>query len=129
MELAKAYDLLLKMGVKQAYDYVEKRGQEKRTTLIHRIDPVSKEVVDLMRSMSTNGAHHSPKLDRLTSILKQHFKDATADTRVIIFTSYRESVKDIVRALREVPAGADTACKIKVAEFVGQGDSTSGKKA
>ena len=128
MELAKAYDLLLKMGVKQAYDYVEKRGQEKRTTLIHRIDPVSKEVVDLMRSMSTNGAHHSPKLDRLTSILKQHFKDATADTRVIIFTSYRESVKDIVRALREVPAGADTACKIKVAEFVGQGDSTTGKK-
>ena len=128
MELAKAYDLLLKMGVKQAYDYVEQRGQEKRTTLIHRIDPVSKEVVDLMRSMSTNGAHHSPKLDRLTSILKKHFKDATADTRVIIFTSYRESVKDIVRVLREVPAGADTACKIKVAEFVGQGDSTSGKK-
>jgi Fanconi anemia group M protein len=128
MELSKAYELLLKFGSKQAYEYVEKRGEMRNTTLIHRQDAVSKELVDLLRSMSSNGAHHSPKLDRLTSILKQHFKEATADTRVIIFTSYRESVKDIVRALREVPAGADTACKIKVAEFVGQGDSTAGGK-
>ena len=128
MELSKAYELLLKFGSKQAYEYVEKRGEGRNTTLIHRQDAVSKELVDLLRSMSSNGAHHSPKLDRLTSILKQHFKQASADTRVMIFTSHRESVKDIVRALREVPAGADTACKIKVAEFVGQGDSTAGGK-
>ena len=128
MELSKAYEFLLKLGAKAAFDYVEKRGAERNTTLLHRGDPVSKELVDLLRSMSSNGAHHSPKLDKLTSILKQHFKEATADTRVIIFTSYRESVKDIVRALREVPAGADNACRIKVAEFVGQGDTASGKK-
>lgn len=128
MELSKAYDLLLKLGAKDAYEYCERRGAEKQSTLIHRTDQVSREVVDLLRSMSCNGAHHSPKLDRLTSILKHHFKESTADTRVIIFTSYRTSVKDIVRALRDVPAGADTACKIKVAEFVGQGDTAAGKK-
>ena len=129
MELSKAYELLLKYGAKSAYDYIDKRGRDKSNTLVHRSDPVSVELVDLIRSMSSNGAHHSPKLDRLTSILKQHFRDATADTRVIIFTSYRESVKDIVQALREVPAGEDTACKIKVAEFVGQGDTgATGKK-
>lgn len=128
MELSRTYEFLLKLGAKAAFDYVEKRGAEKNTTLLHRGDQVSKELVDLLRSMSSNGAHHSPKLDKLTSILKQHFKEATADTRVIVFTSYRESVKDIVRALREVPAGADNACRIKVAEFVGQGDTASGKK-
>ena len=114
MELSKAYELLLKYGAKSAYDYIDKRGRDKSNTLVHRSDPVSVELVDLIRSMSSNGAHHSPKLDRLTSILKQHFRDATADTRVIIFTSYRESVKDIVQALREVPAWGGDANKVNV---------------
>jgi Fanconi anemia group M protein len=129
MELSKAYELLLKYGAKNAYEYIDKRGRDKSNSLVHRRDPVAVELVDLIRSMSSNGAHHSPKLDRLTSILKQHFRHAKADTRVMIFTSHRESVKDIVQALREVPAGADNACKIKVAEFVGQGDTgATGKK-
>jgi len=128
MEISKSYELLLKYGSNQAYDYLKSRAQVHSNSLMLSKNQVAIEMVDIMRSMSANGAHHSPKLDVLTSIIKNHFKHATADTRVIVFTSYRESVKDIVRALREVPAGLENACKIKVAEFIGQGDSAAGKK-
>lgn len=128
MELTKSYELLLRYSPGAAYDYMEKRAKVNSNSLLHSRNQVAIEIGDMLRSMSTNGAHHSPKLDRLTTIIKNHFKHATADTRVIIFTSYRQSVQDIVRALREVPAGADTACKIKVAEFIGQSDAAAGKK-
>ena len=125
---------------------------------------VMRNVKDMLQSMAGNGAHHSPKMVRLEQIIRRHFAKNDPNTRIIVFTSFRDSVHDIVRALREVtvggridavgeptakagkgqksltdmfkktednakPADADanhTESRIKVAEFIGQGDTTRG---
>ena len=108
-----------------------------------------------------------PKMVRLEQIIRKHFAKNDPNTRVIVFTSFRDSVHDIVRALREVTVGGridavgepkkkaengqksltdmfknanvgednkkpansnpnHTESRIKVAEFIGQGDTTRG---
>ena len=129
--------------------------------------PVMHNVRDMLSSMAGNGAHHSPKMVRLEQIIRKHFAKNDPNTRVIVFTSFRDSVHDIVRALREVTVGGridavgepkkkaengqksltdmfkianvgednkkpansnpnHTESRIKVAEFIGQGDTTRG---
>ena len=129
--------------------------------------PVMRNVKDMLSSMAGNGAHHSPKMVRLEQIIRKHFAKNDPNTRVIVFTSFRDSVHDIVRALREVTVGGridavgepkkkaengqksltdmfkianvgednkkpansnpnHTESRIKVAEFIGQGDTTRG---
>ena len=124
-------------------------------------------VKHMLSSMAGNGAHHCRKMVWLEPIIRKHFVKNDPNTRVIVFTSFRDSVHDIVRALREVTVGGridavgepkkkaengqksltdmfkianvgednkkpansnpnHTESRIKVAEFIGQGDTTRG---
>lgn len=77
----------------------------------------------MLRSCAHKGANHSPKLDKLAAVVLEHFQchaGATA-TRAIVFTTFRESVRDIVARLDKVGP------LIKATEFVGQGSSKAGK--
>ena len=164
-----------------AVDYVNDNSNKGYVASLFQQSPVMQEALDMMRSMAGRGAHHSPKLGRLTQIIRGHFTNNSTATRAIVFTSFRDSVHDIVRALQEVKVGGpsaaarlglappevdpgkgqgtitsmfsaanssgggsggnkegssgrahnhfasgDTACRIKVAEFIGQGDTSRG---
>lgn len=66
-----------------------------------------------------------PKLDYLVNVLLQHFMESEengrTDTRVMVFSSYRDSAEEIVRALKQHEP------QIKPHIFVGQSDSKSGQ--
>ena len=172
--IARLNALLSGYSAQQAVDYVEDQNTKGYIGALFGASPVMREVLDMLRSMAGHGAHHSPKLARLTQIIRRHFATNNPATRAIVFTSYRDSVRDIVRALREVTVttgggnnlgpgdplvdpekgqktvtgmfsaasgsgggSGDTAgvppevpdgaeCRIKVAEFIGQGDSSKG---
>ena len=171
-----------------AVDYAAGVADRPQVQALMRENTTYIEAMEMLRSMAGKGAHHSPKLARLTQILRRHFATSDAGSRVIVFTSFRDSVHDIVRALREVTlakgplepdapqvdpgkgqgtitgmfhaanGGGDggggggvgskgggfeedggvgylpgvgeaddgTGCRIKVAEFIGQGDTSRG---
>jgi Fanconi anemia group M protein len=173
---------LLGFSAQMAVDYVDAQSDKAYVGAMFQGSPVLREALDMLRSMAGRGAHHSPKLGRLTQIIRKHFATNDQATRAIVFTSYRDSVRDIVSALREVtvgpdaagapggvgadppvdpgrgqgtitgmfsaaggtrggggdgggggggrgdvgPAPAGTECRIKVAEFIGQGDTSRG---
>ena len=85
-----------------AVDYVGKEEASRVYVAGLNQNPVFREAMDHLKSMAGKGAHHSPKLGRLTQIVRRHFSNNDPDSRVIVFTSYRDSVNDIVRALGEV---------------------------
>ena len=85
-----------------AVDYVGKEEASRVYVAGLNQNPVFREAMDHLKSMAGQGAHHSPKLGRLTQIVRRHFSNNDPDSRVIVFTSYRDSVNDIVRALGEV---------------------------
>eukprot|EP00976_Prorocentrum_cordatum_P100828 1192385-Prorocentrum_minimum.AAC.2 len=139
--------------------------------------PIMQELMSMLKSVERRGTNHSPKLDKLLSIVTQHFRThqvfgsaglqasgspgghagdrahhlprerarrsadsrsephfwslllsllvtfgraSQGDTRVIVFTTYRESVRDIVQILGQAGNG------VKAMEFVGQGTSKAG---
>nr|XP_043613922.1 DEAD-box ATP-dependent RNA helicase FANCM [Erigeron canadensis] len=72
----------------------------------------------VMQQYLSHGAH-SPKFSKMLEVLVEHFRNNDPQkSRVIIFTHYRESVRDIMSSLATIGEYA------KAAEFVGQ---TSGK--
>ena len=85
-----------------AVDYAAGVADRPQVQALMRENTTYIEAMEMLRSMAGKGAHHSPKLARLTQILRRHFATSDAGSRVIVFTSFRDSVHDIVRALREV---------------------------
>ena len=69
------------------------RGKEDAKSyvgVLFREFPVMREALDMLRSMAGKGAHHSPKMGRLASILrKQALRKTREFSRVMIFTSFR----------------------------------------
>lgn len=73
----------------------------------------------LMRAQS-EGVRGSPKLEVAVEVVREHLqRNGSENTRVIVFTSRRESVTDTVRALRCVPGA-------RPLPFVGQATASSG---
>lgn len=69
--------------------------------------------------MVQNHAEH-PKIRKLKSILEDRFDGRKQSGQVIVFASYRETVKDIVQVLNESAGGL-----ILARQFIGQ---SGGKK-
>ena len=106
--IAKVAELLTTHTPRVAVDYVGKEDAKSYVGVLFREFPVMREALDMLRSMAGKGAHHSPKMGRLASILRKHFAKNGEFSRVMIFTSFRDSVHDIVRACREMSeASAD----------------------
>ncbi|CAK9227008.1 unnamed protein product [Sphagnum troendelagicum] len=77
-------------------------------------------VKDMMQESVGHGAP-SPKLVKMEEIILSHFSQHNPlETRVIIFTNFRESVKDILETLNKIQH------VVKATEFIGQ---TSGKSS
>ena len=100
--IAKVAELLTTHTPRVAVDYVGKEDQKLYVGNLFREYPVMREALDMLKSMAGKGAHHSPKMGKLQFILKKHFARNGEFSRVMIFTSFRDSVHDIVRACREM---------------------------
>ena len=100
--IAKIAELLTTHTPRVAVDYVGKEDTKSYVGVLFREFPVMREALDMLRSMAGKGAHHSPKMGKLASILRKHFAKNGEFSRVMIFTSFRDSVHDIVRACREM---------------------------
>jgi ATP-dependent DNA helicase MPH1 len=65
-----------------------------------------------------------PKMEKLNYILAEHFNTPDADeTRVMVFTNFRESVDEIVAHLNAHESG-----KIRAHKFIGQAGGKGGEK-
>ena len=137
--LSQGFTLLNSYSLQGAWEYMQKRQQEATSSVRQLFD--SRQCQDLMvmlRTSANRGANHSPKLDKLATVVQQHFESHAATeaasafgggggsgggsaTRAIVFTTFRESVRDIVARLEQ--AGP----LIKATEFVGQGTTKAGK--
>ncbi|KAJ3424685.1 fanconi anemia group m protein [Anaeramoeba flamelloides] len=70
-------------------------------------------LTDIVSNQKTQIGH--PKLIKLQEIIINHFKNSPKETKVMIFSNYRDSVLDIVKALSNIPY-------VRAMPFVGQKD-------
>ncbi|EOA39492.1 hypothetical protein CARUB_v10008097mg [Capsella rubella] len=110
--------LLSSHGIRPAYEMLEEKLQEGPfARLMSKNEDIRKTKL-LMQQMLSHGAP-SPKLSKMLEILVDHFKVKDPRTsRVIIFSNFRGSVRDIMDALSNI---GDV---VKATEFIGQ---SSGK--
>ena len=123
-------DLFTKFGASQAYDFISRNLSHAKVLSDKHIE--FKEACELIRSLASNGAKHSPKLQKLVKVVAEQFSNNSNnssgnDTRVMIFCSYRDTVRDIVEQLREIKPRGENACGVKVAPFVGQGSGENAR--
>jgi fanconi anemia group M protein len=143
--IAHIIELFTKYNAVQTYEYISKDMPHAKFLSDKHIQ--FKEACEQIRSLASNGAAHSPKLQKLVKIVADQFNNRNVviekdffgnakkssnnnkedDTRVMIFCSFRESVRDIVETLREVKPKGDNACRVKVAPFVGQSSGESAR--
>ncbi|KAK0666258.1 hypothetical protein QBC41DRAFT_326274, partial [Cercophora samala] len=93
------------------------KGSNMRRQVIH--DESFKKMMTMIEKwMKLDGFSGHPKLDYLCETLVNHFMDAgeASNTRVIVFSEYRDSAEEIVRVLNSKPL-------ISATVFVGQADS------
>ncbi|XP_042421902.1 DEAD-box ATP-dependent RNA helicase FANCM-like [Zingiber officinale] len=106
--------LLSSHGIKPAYDMLEEKlKQVSFGRMMSRNENISK-VMHLMQRSLSHGAPN-PKLMKMTEILMDHFKkNDPKNSRVIIFSNFRGSVKDIMNCL------SNLGDLVRATEFVGQ---------
>nr|CAD1842023.1 unnamed protein product [Ananas comosus var. bracteatus] len=111
--------LLSSHGIRPAYEMLqEKLKQGSFSRLMSRNETMWKAKLLMQQNLSVGAPN--PKLMKMTEVLIDHFrKKDPKDSRVIIFSNFRGSVKDIMNSLANV--GGDL---IKATEFIGQ---SSGK--
>ncbi|KAH7681035.1 RNA helicase protein [Dioscorea alata] len=110
--------LLSTHGIRPAYDMLEEKlHQGSFARLMSRNETIWKAKLLMQQSLS-HGAPN-PKLVKMTEILLDHFKTKDPrESRVIIFSNFRGSVKDIMDSLSNI------GDLVKATEFIGQ---SSGK--
>ncbi|CAH8254507.1 unnamed protein product [Arabidopsis lyrata] len=110
--------LLSSHGIRPAYEMLEEKLKEGPfARLMSKNEDIRKTKL-LMQQRLSHGAP-SPKLSKMLEILVDHFKVKDPRTsRVIIFSNFRGSVRDIMNALSNI---GDV---VKATEFIGQ---SSGK--
>ncbi|KAG0581901.1 hypothetical protein KC19_3G018500 [Ceratodon purpureus] len=114
------FKLLHSHGVRPALEMLQAKLQEGTLRLMARNNQLH-EIKSLMQESVGHGAP-SPKLVKLEEIILQHFRDHDPlTTRVIIFTNFRESVKDILESLVKV------GHIVKAMEFIGQSSGKASK--
>ncbi|KAH3731696.1 Fanconi anemia group M protein [Pelomyxa schiedti] len=100
MTLFHAYSLLLQHGLEPFIAFVKKKAQTTRNNKEKELfcSPQWKNVMKLAESHYGGSSNH-PKLSKLEEIVKEHF-ETQPDSRVMIFTQYRDSVNDIALLLK-----------------------------
>ncbi|XP_074571396.1 DEAD-box ATP-dependent RNA helicase FANCM [Curcuma longa] len=106
--------LLSSHGIKPACDMLEEKlKQGSFGRMMSRNENISK-VMHLMQRSLSHGAPN-PKLMKMTEILMDHFKkNDPTNSRVIIFSNFRGSVRDIMDCL------SNLGDLVRATEFVGQ---------
>ncbi|KAJ3435510.1 fanconi anemia group m protein [Anaeramoeba flamelloides] len=90
----------------------EKKTKRKRKKAKRKLNPVlMKKLTEILPGLIEKENSH-PKIEKLKALLNDHFQKFQNDTRVIIFSSYRSSVVDIIEALSGISF-------LKVMPFVG----------
>ncbi|CAH2035553.1 unnamed protein product [Thlaspi arvense] len=110
--------LLSSHGIRPAYEMLEEKLQQGPFARLMSKNEDIRMTKLLMQQRLSNGAP-SPKLSKMLEILVDHYKMKDPRTsRVIIFSNFRGSVRDIMDALSNI---SDV---VKATEFIGQ---SSGK--
>ncbi|XP_057504285.1 DEAD-box ATP-dependent RNA helicase FANCM isoform X2 [Actinidia eriantha] len=108
--------LLLSHGVRPAYDMLE--GKLRQGTFV-QVMSKNEAMWKVKLLMQQSLSHPNPKFSTMLEVLIDHFKmKDPQNSRVIIFSNFRGSVRDIVDALMNI------GDFVKATEFVGQ---SSGK--
>ncbi|KAL5776376.1 hypothetical protein ACOSP7_009302 [Xanthoceras sorbifolium] len=110
--------LLSSHGIRPAYEMLEQKLQQGPFARFMSKNEIIRKVKLLMQQSLSHGAP-SPKLSKMLEVLVDHFKTKDPKhSRVIIFSNFRGSVRDIMSAL------ANIGNLVKATEFIGQ---SSGK--
>ncbi|KAG6543585.1 hypothetical protein Mapa_014948 [Marchantia paleacea] len=118
--LTHIFKLLFTHGMRPAYEMLQQKIQQGVLKRLGGNDKM-RHLQSVMKQTVGHGAP-SPKLDKVVEIISTHFSahDSTK-TRVIIFTNFRESVKDIMEIL------AARCTDVKAMEFIGQSSGKASK--
>ncbi|GAB2264451.1 hypothetical protein Droror1_Dr00027865 [Drosera rotundifolia] len=112
--------LLFSHGIRPAYEMVEDNLQKGAFARVMSRNEAFQKAKFLMQQNLSIGAP-SPKLSKMLEVLVDHFrKNDPQNSRVIIFTNYRRSVRELLNSL------ANIGHPVKATQFVGQ---TSGKSS
>ncbi|XP_054813100.1 LOW QUALITY PROTEIN: DEAD-box ATP-dependent RNA helicase FANCM-like [Prosopis cineraria] len=112
------HKLLSSHGIRPAHEMLERKLKQGFFAKYMSKNEVLLTARMLMQQNLSHGAP-SPKLSKMLEILREHFKaNDPQSSRVIIFSNYRESVRDIMDAI------ANIGEPIRATQFIGQ---SSGK--
>ncbi|GAU15560.1 hypothetical protein TSUD_45970 [Trifolium subterraneum] len=112
------HKLLSSHGIRPAYEMLERKLKQGIFAKYMSKNEDILKARQLMQQSLSHGAS-SPKLSKMLEVLLEHFKtNDPQNSRVIIFSNYRESVRDIMVAL------GGTGDQVRATEFIGQ---SSGK--
>ncbi|KAI9201492.1 hypothetical protein LWI28_024242 [Acer negundo] len=110
--------LLSSHGIRPAYEMLEEKLKQGSFARFMSKNEIIRKVKLLMQQSLSHGAP-SPKLSKMLEVLVDHFKTKDPKhSRVIIFSNFRGSVRDIMSTL------ANIGNLVKATEFIGQ---SSGK--
>ncbi|KIJ45499.1 hypothetical protein M422DRAFT_46571 [Sphaerobolus stellatus SS14] len=137
--LARIMGYLLECSVAMCYeglkDISSPAGQEDRKATNFRSDPLFQDIIHELNGMHNNGGFpFHPKMAKLEAITLDYFVQANAATeeagdadlggksKVMVFTTFRSSVDEIVTMLNK------HSPLIRATRFIGQGTDKAGKK-
>ncbi|XP_050888499.1 DEAD-box ATP-dependent RNA helicase FANCM isoform X2 [Lathyrus oleraceus] len=117
------HKLLSSHGIRPAYEMLERKLKQGFFAKYMSKNEDILKARQLMHQSLSHGAS-SPKLSKMLEVLLEHFKtNDPQNSRVIIFSNFRESVRDIMVAV------GGTGDQIRATEFIGQssGKTTKGQ--
>ncbi|XP_019245999.1 PREDICTED: uncharacterized protein LOC109225698 [Nicotiana attenuata] len=114
--------LLSSHGIKSTCEMLEEKLQTNKLFGRHMSrNEILLKAKHLMQQVVSHGAP-SPKLSKMLEILTNHFNNNDPkSSRVIVFSNFRQSVSDILLALRSLPDF------VKATEFIGQSSGKASK--
>ncbi len=112
--------LLETQGIRPLEEYLKKlRNETSRSTKSLLKDREFSHAMFLVDQLSEKGARH-PKISKLCGIVSKQL-EKNADSKIIIFANYRNTVKEIVKSLENIDSS-------KPIEFMGQREGMTQKE-
>ncbi|KAI9314634.1 hypothetical protein BX666DRAFT_1968827 [Dichotomocladium elegans] len=134
MAMARCYERLCFHGVGPFLDHLEEFLNDMRTTVesgkrlpkeknsLLNNTSLKRFIEDIHQRQNQPGFVGHPKMEKMVNIVLQHLSDYGEDTRIMIFSTYRSSVDEIVRVLSEHKP------MVRCSLFVGQAGRKDGRK-
>lgn len=120
IKLTHALELLETQGLNSFTKFMNKLEQEtsKASKSINNEPQIEKAKILLEKLREKNLDH--PKLDKLLEVVKQELTN-DINSRIIVFATYRDTVKNIVKELKKIP-------EVSSVELIGQKEGVTQKK-